>query len=161
MTEHIDMLDDLDRHYGATRQWLALLRRACASPTPDAAVLCRARHGLIATSIRRSKYIQDTVFPAVARNPAILSQLSALDGDLSRKRALSSRHVSKWSLDAVLGDWSGYRTASARVARGIEDRIRLEQSILLPALRALATKGSDAENARAAADRQPSVRRLE
>ncbi|MEH3046192.1 hypothetical protein [Sphingomonas adhaesiva] len=133
MEEQIEHLEELYR-LAAIR--VAALRRVCTDPTPDIAQLSKARHGLISVSIARSRYLQTVIYPLLgAVSDAALSlAIQDLDSDLATRRALSSRHVTHWSLDAVQADWPGYRKAVARLLRGVETRIVKEKSVILPAL---------------------------
>ncbi|PZT91376.1 MULTISPECIES: hypothetical protein [unclassified Sphingomonas] len=133
------MIETLDDHYVELQAKLGTMRALCRAGVPDCARLAHARHQLMAISMRRSSFLKDTVFPALAAAdlPGVAAGIAALDRDLAEKRVAVSGHIAAWPLDRIAGDWAGYRAASARVAAGIADRVRREQALLYPALTAL------------------------
>ena len=133
------MIDILEDHFTTTGACLATLRQTCTAPVPDIDALCRARHGLISASMTRSRYIQTSVLPRlVAAMPALAALRDELDRDLSLLRSAMSAHIARWSIAAIRDDWRGYREASARFLARVDERLRRERRVLLPALRALA-----------------------
>lgn len=130
------MIEQLDQHYAVLRQRVSTMRALCRSSVPDIGQISHARHELMAVSMKRSRYLQQEVYPLLrqANVPGIPGVIADLDRDLAERRAWVNRHVATWTLDRIREDWAGYREASAHVARGIEDRIRLEQVALRPAL---------------------------
>lgn len=136
------MIDQLDQHYAALRQKLSTLRALCRASVPDIGQLSHARHELMAASMDRSRYLQREVYPLLLREklPGVAEAISKLERDLADRRVRVSRYLATWTLDQIKADWSGYRDASALLARGLEDRIRLEQVALRPALIAVYSK---------------------
>ncbi len=136
------MIEQLDQHYAALRQKLSAMRALCRSSVPDVGQLSHARHELMAVSMKRSKYLQQEVYPLLlqANVPGIAAVIAELDRDLADRRGRVSRYLATWTLDRIVEDWPGYRDAAARVAKGIEDRVRLEQVALRPALTSVYSK---------------------
>lgn len=136
------MIEQLDQHYAALRQKLGTMRALCRSSAPDIGQLSHARHELMAVSMKRSKCLQQEVYPLLlqANVPGIAAVIAELDRDLADRRGRVSRYLATWTLDRITEDWVGYRAAAARVARGIEDRVRLEQVALRPALTSVYSK---------------------
>jgi hypothetical protein len=135
------MIEALDDHYARLRAKVAAMRVQCRAGAPDSAALSHARHQLMTASLARSRFLKDTVYPALLGTgiDGIGAAVDALDRDLSQHRADVSLHVSTWTPDRIAADWTGYRAASARLMRKIEDRIRREQAVLMPTLAALHT----------------------
>jgi hypothetical protein len=133
------MIEVLDQHYERLRLRVAAMRELCRAPAPEMAELARARHQLMAASIDRSRFLKQTVYPALLGTgiAGIADALDALDSDLSTLRAAASLHVSSWTPDRIGADWRGYCAASAALMRRIDDRGRREQTVLLPALAAV------------------------
>ena len=136
------MIEQLDQHYAVLRQKLGTIRALCRSSVPDIGQLSHARHDLMAVSMKRSRYLQHEVYPLLLREnlPGIAETIANLDRDLADRRGRVSRYLATWTLDQIRKDWTGYRDASARVARGVEDRVRLEEIALRPALKAVYSK---------------------
>lgn len=136
------MIEQLDQHYAALHQKLSTLRALCRSSVPDIGQLSHARHALMAASMDRTRYLQREVYPLLLREnlTGIAEAIAELNRDLADRRGRVSRYLATWTLVQIKEDWSGYRDASARLARGIEDRIRLEQVALRPALTAVYSK---------------------
>lgn len=136
------MIDQLDHHYAALRQKLSTLRALCRASVPDIGQLSHARHDLMAASMDRSRYLQREVYPLLLREklPGVAEAISKLERDLADRRVRVSRYLATWTLDQIKDDWSGYRAAAALLARGLEDRIRLEEAALRPALIAVYSK---------------------
>lgn len=136
------MIEQLDQHYAALRQKLSTMRALCRSSVPDIGQLSHARHELMAVSMNRSRYLQREVYPHLLRQnlPGIAEAIAELDRDLADRRGRVSRYLATWTLDQIRKDWAGYRDASARVARGVEERVRLEEAALRPALATIYSK---------------------
>lgn len=130
------MIEQLEQHYAVLRQKVSAMRALCRSSVPDIGQISHARHELMAVSMKRSRYLQQEVYPLLrqANVPGIAGVIAELDRDLADRRSWVSRHVATWTLAKIECDWDEYCDASARIARGIEDRIRLEQVALRPAL---------------------------
>lgn len=133
------LIDHLDGLYVSTLERVELLRCACAASAPDPAQLSSARLGLMAVSAKRSRFLHDEVYPLLiaASVAAFGARVQELEADLSRKRAITSQHISHWSLPAIRADWPGYRRAVARITKGVEDRVAEEKAFILPALEAV------------------------
>lgn len=136
------MIEQLDQHYAVLRQKLSTLRALCRSSVPDIGQLSHGRHELMAASMNRSRYLQREVYPLLLREklPGVAEAIADLDRDLSDRRARVSRYLATWTLVQIKDDWSGYRAAAVLLARGLEDRIRLEEVALRPALTAVYSK---------------------
>lgn len=136
------MIEQLDQHYVVLRQKLSTLRALCRSSVPDIGKLSHARHELMAASMNRSRYLQREVYPLLLREklPGVAEAIAALERDLSDRRVRVSRYLATWTLDQIKDDWSGYRAAAVLLARGLEERIRLEEVALRPALTAVYSK---------------------
>ncbi len=135
------MIETLDEHYEGLRLRVAAMRAACRDGAPDPVRLSHARHRLMTASLDRSRFLKETVYPALLGTgiDGIAAAVETLDRELSRHRADVSRHVSTWTPDRIGADWTGYRAASARLMRAVEDRMRREQAVLMPILAALHT----------------------
>jgi hypothetical protein len=54
-----------------------------------------------------------------------------MDSDLG---AYSTKHISRWTVAAIQGDWRGYREASRQIRRRMKDCIEAEKRLLYPLL---------------------------
>lgn len=136
------MIDELDQHFERLRAKVAAMRALCRTGSPDLVRLSRARHQLMTASLDRSRLLTAAVYPALraAGIAEITPAIDSLDRDLSQHRADVSRHVSTWTPERIAADWTGYRAASARLMRAVDDRMQREQAVLMPPLAALYTR---------------------
>lgn len=136
MTGLIHQLEDL---YALTLDRVALLRQACACAAPNPTQLSGARLSLMAVSAKRSKFLHEEVYPILVAASAVAfgAKVQELEVDLSRKRLITSQHISHWSLPTIKADWPGYQGAVARITKGVEDRVAMEKAFVLPALEAV------------------------
>jgi len=113
----------------------ALTRKA----VPDRGELASTRLALSQASSRRTRCLNNDVYPAVLAmgDRAAQENVRALQSDGARLRAHSTEHVAAWNLDRAMNDWDGYRRASAEMRATMRDRLTRERTLLYPLLSAV------------------------
>lgn len=131
-----DMATTLKAHHQQIENGLAEIVRHCSLAMPDMSLLGAARVKLSRASAARTRYISDTVIPALmpGADPALKAELEAMQRTFSAKRLASSEHVNNWTSQSIEKDWDGYRAASREIRRMMEEQIERERAILLPRL---------------------------
>lgn len=122
---HDEMFDALARHEAMARDHL-----------PDLATLSRARWTLTRVGLDLVRFLDNEVYPAVARlTPAQApAAIRDLQGSQRRIRTIASRHIANWSIDRVACDWEGYRRDGAALRASIRKQIGAEKTLLYPLL---------------------------
>lgn len=129
------MLGELKQAHEVLLGCISELEAALAEEFLDASTLARIRLKLSKASSARRRVvagaIQDLSARANASEAARLTLLRENDGPVL---AASSNHVGAWSIDAILADQEGYRTASTAMRKSMRERIATEKAILYPLL---------------------------
>jgi hypothetical protein len=129
------MLAELREAHHAVLTELQALEDAARSAAPDAHALAAIRWRLSRASGRRRRLVDQACDRLLAgASPATAQQLGTLRDTRAEILSASTRHVGQWTIDAVLGDWAGYRAASATMRKSMRRRIAVEQSLLYPLL---------------------------
>jgi hypothetical protein len=129
------VLFELKRAHAALLSCLDELERLTRDPVPDRAKLADTRWRLSKASAERRRLVDAA---------CDLLMISALSSDRAEVRTLrehgtelvaaSSSHIRRWPIDQVLGDWDGYRIASAALRKSMRARMLQEQRTLYPLL---------------------------
>lgn len=114
------------------------LEQLTLGPVPAKDILVNVRWRLSSASLaRRLLWGRIHAFlsqQAAQRYEDDLRQLQQADIELLRA---SSQHVAKWTTEAILADWPGYRVASKRMRRKMIEGIAGEKRLLYPILSSL------------------------
>ena len=138
------LLDELRQAHSALLDAIAELEAITHEPAPDSERFTAVRWRLSRASLTRRMLwtrILGHLLPRVGEAAADeLRQLQDADIDLLRT---SIRHVSKWTTQGALADWTAYcaasRTMRGRMAAGIE----AEKQLLYPMLEAVGRSEAD------------------
>lgn len=130
------VLATLEQRHGELLALMATMRRLIGNDEIDRDDVTRTRLGLGRASTARTRFLTDTVYPA------LLDRLDGVDAmqvrqlrvDAANDRARSSAHVAKWSASGLAQDWSNFRRDSAGILAMMEARIALEKRVLYPLL---------------------------
>ncbi len=108
-----------------------------ALPEPERSQLTAVRWRLSRASRARTKLIENSILPHLLAlaSPAEVQRLGALREQIASASGASSRHVSGWTIDRVLTQWSDYCAASATIRAAMASRIATEKTLLYPLLR--------------------------
>jgi hypothetical protein len=129
------VLRELRRIHDELREAIARLASVVQEESFEEHVLAKARLNLSRSSGRRRALIQCTIAPALhdvdGADGARLKDLLLEDAGLMVN---SSRHVARWTIQAIREDWAGYQQASAAMRAEMIRRIEREAEILYPLL---------------------------
>lgn len=136
-------LDRLKETHAALVGAIEDLAHLTSGPLPDRRVLVELRWTVSRASLsRRLLWNQIHMFLArrvEARFERNLRQLQETDLDLM---GASTKHVGRWTLDAIADDWEGYRQASDLMRRKMLNAIAGEKRLLYPILESLVSDAS-------------------
>ena len=129
------MLAELRRAHADLLACIEELEQLAREDAPDRARLAKIRWKLSRASGARRKLVA----AAHAQLSTALSgpdreRLATLMEEGAQSVAQSSHHVGRWTVDAIMVDWDGYRAASEAMRRTMRARIRSEQRALYPLL---------------------------
>lgn len=115
---------------------MTTMRRLIAKDAIDRDAVTRTRLGLGRASTARTRYLTDTVYPALLDmlTGADAAQVRQLSADAAHDRARSSAHVGKWNASSIAQDWQGFRADAATILAMMEARIAWEKRVLYPLL---------------------------
>ena len=127
---------ELERAHANLLARLDALEELVRGPTPSRDLLSAPRYQLTRASGQRRKLLEERIYPM------LLERLEGASGDAVRALrdstttmvAESAKHIHRWSVQEILDDWSGYRTASAWIRRQMRERVAQEQRVLYPLL---------------------------
>ena len=130
------VLFELKRAHDVLLSCLDELERLARDDTPDRARLANIRWKLSKASAERRKRVDAACDYLTMHSATSIDRdrVAALRADIAESVAASSSHVRRWSMDQVLADWDGYRTASAALRNAMRARILQEQRALYPLL---------------------------
>ncbi len=133
------MLNILENFQREIAEGIDAVRRQCESPDRDIAALGAARLRLSRVSSSRTRFVTREAIPRLLQmaDPALRTELSALQQGGNAKRLASSQHVTTWSSAAIQSDWVGYHRAAREIWAMMEEQISRERSILGDRLRRL------------------------
>ena len=138
--EHVSalFLAELEGAHAVLLDAMAALDEVTGGPLPDRPTIIDARWNIGRASLAR-RTLWTRIHPhladrACARLCADLDTLQRADRALLRS---SSEHVSRWTINHVLEDWSSYCEASRRMRWKMKAAIRAEKRVLYPALAAV------------------------
>lgn len=129
-------MDDLKAAHAELLRALDDLEAAVAGEVPDRATLLSARWKLSRASRACRKLLSESVYPRFARGDPRSAKVALLRDKDREMSVRSAAHVAKWTPEAVLADFAGYRAASAAMRRDMRARIAEEGAILYPLLQA-------------------------
>ena len=115
---------------------VSALEELTRAEQPDRDEVAHARWRLSRASGRRFKLLEERVYPLLlarcssAEAEPVLRLRDAYGG----QREATRRHVLRWTIDAIVADWAGYRRDSAATRAAMRSRIAEEQSALYPLL---------------------------
>lgn len=104
-------------------------RALCATSTPDPVALSRNRWLLSNAGRQRATWLVNMVTPAaerLAHKPSGAAWL-AVQANMFAYRQRISRFVSRWPIEAVIGDWDEYRRHTAELRSEIAQWLRQEE----------------------------------
>lgn len=127
-----------DAHLGLLQE-CAAMQALQDGPEPGPPEWTHVRWKLCQTSLRR-RVLVPQIYPVVlaAATPSEAARVRALQEQDPAMLAASRAHIAHWTPERISVDWAGYSLASKAHRRGITDRIRTEQTVLIPILRRLA-----------------------
>jgi hypothetical protein len=132
------MLNQIKSLHEELLSLIAELEVLTAADTPNSSQLTQVRWKLTRASSRRSKLLEDAVFPALINASAAgAAQMLELRESSSDLRSASSQHIAEWTVSNIQADWQGYRKASEGMRASMKRRIAVEKRILYPLLGAL------------------------
>lgn len=129
-------LDELKEAHQSLLSAIDELAQLTRGPVPGKGELATTRWRVSAASLSR-RLIWGRIHSMLARRVTDLKvdldlrHLQETDMNLMR---VSTKHVGKWSLDAIIDDWTGYCRASEAMRRKMTDAISEEKRILYPIL---------------------------
>ncbi len=129
------MLGELKRAHDTLLACIDELERLTQDDMPDREKLARVRWKLSRASVERRRLV-DAACDLLMANATLIerNRVGTLREDSAETVAASSRHVGRWTMDQVHGDWAGYREASATLRKAMRARILMEQRALYPLL---------------------------
>lgn len=104
-------------------------RVLCAAPAPDPAALSRGRWLISNASRQRVAWLAIAVHPVAERladSPGAAAW-RAVEHDAPAHRQRISGFLSRWTMEAVIGDWSGYCRSGAELHRDITHSFQAEE----------------------------------
>jgi hypothetical protein len=129
------VLRELRQIHDELREAIARLAAVLQGESCEEHLLAKARLNLSRLSGRRRALIQCTIAPSLhdvgGAEGARLRDLLLDDAGLMVN---SSRHVARWTIQAIREDWAGYQQASAAMRAAMLKRIEREAEILYPLL---------------------------
>jgi hypothetical protein len=119
------------------RAALAELESETRRSVPDEGALSATRLKLTRISGRRRALIDCKIGPTLHDvSVEDLRRLGALRRAAAEMAALSSQHIGRWTMRAILADWDGYRRESNVMRNTMLQRIDEESAIIYPLLTA-------------------------
>lgn len=139
-----EMLNELEAHHREVLRAIDELEHQTSTDVPHKDALWQARLYIAKASIRRFNFLESQVYPALLKgcDHAEAAELDNFRGIGRALRDASTKHVARWSLDAIFKDWNGYRRASALVRASMRARVAAEVALLYPHLARLGTVAS-------------------
>lgn len=130
------MLAELSRLHDELLTLINELEVSTAEIKPDTQRLTTLRWQLSRHSWLRHKLLEGVIYPHLTKlaSPAELQRISSLRETNNQALTASRQHVAYWTIERVLADWAGYRTASVLMRDVMRHRIALEQAVLYPLL---------------------------
>ena len=130
------MLATLEQRHAELLAMMATMRGLIANDRIDRDAVTRTRLGLGKASTARTRFLMDTVYPALLDTLAVTeaAQVRQLRVDASDDRARSSAHIGKWNAATIAQDWQGFRRDAVGILAMMETRIALEKRVLYPSL---------------------------
>ncbi len=111
------------------------LEEATKESAPDPSKLATIRWRLSRASGQRRRLVDEACAQLLENaSPGAAQQMSTLRENSGEMLAATSKHVGHWTIEQVVADWEGYRTASAAMRTAMRARIAAEQAILYPLL---------------------------
>jgi hypothetical protein len=129
------LLDALTRAHDEVLGELAKMQATQELPQPRPEQWAYARWKLSRASRNRRNAVQDC-YGVLLDNaaPGELASVRKLQSDDGRVLEVSRQHMSQWTPERIEQDWSGYCAASAKIRRGMQERIAEERRALIPIL---------------------------
>lgn len=129
------MLGDLKQAHEELLGYISELEAVVAENKIEASNVARVRLQLNRASSRRRRIVAEAIL-RVAENASSeeTRRLNVLRENDAAILAATSSHVGEWSIEAILADSDGYRTASNARRKSMRERIAMEKSVLYPPL---------------------------
>lgn len=129
------MLTKLKAAHAELRAAIAVLAAETARAAPDPAALPAARLKLTRASSRRRTLVQCLIATELHGLPSETAhRVEALRRNSYDMAVLSSEHIGRWTLRAILADWAGYQQASIQIRAAMLRRMEEEMTVLYPLL---------------------------
>ena len=111
------------------------LEAVARSEHPDRSELAIVRWKVMRASRARWRLLEDVVYPEIERRSlAHRPEVVALRARDAALIARASQHVAAWDAEQILGAWSEYQTAAARIVGAMRERQSQEKAALYPLL---------------------------
>ena len=132
-----EMLHTLEEHHRRIIDGIGKIERHCAASCPGSDQLAKDRQSLTNASLARSKFVSETVVPALLEDADtdLRSALSDLLVALTAKRLMSNAHIAKWTYASIEADWAGYCSGARDIWAMMKTQIEREQRVLITQLR--------------------------
>ena len=132
-----EMLHTMEEHHRRIIGGIAKIERYCSASRPGRTELAKDRQSLTHASLARSKFVSETVVPALLKDADtdLRSELSDLLVAFTAKRLMSSAHIAKWTLESIEADWQGYCSAARDIWAMMKTQIERERRVLITELR--------------------------
>jgi len=75
---------------------------------------------------------EQLIYAPLRTHPEAGAEMRRSDDDLRERRMTYSAHVSSWTPDRIVADWSQYRREVTALTRGLVTRIAYENDVLYP-----------------------------
>jgi hypothetical protein len=130
------VLTTLEQRHVELLALMATMRGLIAHDAINRDEVTRTRLGLSKASAARTRFLTDTVYPALLDTVAGVdaAQVRQLRADATYDRARSSAHVGKWNALNIPRDWQGFRRDAADILTMMQTRIDWEKRVLYPLL---------------------------
>jgi hypothetical protein len=101
----------------------------CAAPQGDAVAISQVRWQISSISRKRTAWLLKVVNPTAERLAHTIGGVAwlAVQAEMPAYRQQISAFVSRWPIEAVVRDWSGYRHAITELRSEILQRLRTEE----------------------------------
>ncbi len=100
---------------------------------PDEAAFAMLRLKLTRASSRKRIFLETTVYPALTDLPEPdRAEFRRFRQEGQTQLQRSAEHIATWTMDRIVGDWSGYQGVSALVRASMRQRQMEERRVLYP-----------------------------
>ncbi len=131
------MLAQLKGLHGELRGAIAVLAELLSRAEPDEVALPAARLRIARLSRQQRSLIECTILPLLHdASPSDARAISELSLSIAAQSIKYSEHIGRWTRNAVLTDWAGYRRASVDLSQELLRMAEREAVVLYPLLQA-------------------------